>query len=298
MDDDRLADVRAAVDEEVSDPEEQRQLMVLADDLDRHYRGQKRGAWGFTAGVAAAALVLLVGGSYELLNRPLIPVSPAAGSPALAVTAAVPMATEVPAGKIASAYRPAGLALNTTVGLMAGRLADGDTAVLVWNMSESAGPLEEVVLPNANAILTPSQEKTAWFPVASGKAAALGPSWPSQEKTAWFPVVSGRLAALGPSWATVLTLMHRGEPPALSFVALPSGSFPGLPAVPIHYVSGVSPLTGGRLVLVKVAGLDPAYWLINTNGRVMAVGSTLAAPMSTYGTVQQGLPALEQLLGL
>ncbi len=275
VDDDRLADVRAAVDEEVSDPEEQRQLMALADGLDRHYRGQARGAWGFTAGVAAAAVALLVGGTYALLNRPQAPVSPAAGSPAPAVTATVPMATEVPAAKIASAYRPAGLALNTTMGLMAGRLADGDTAVLVWNMGQSAGPLEEVVLPNANAILTPSQEQTAWFPVASGK-----------------------LAAQGPSWATVLTLMRRAEPPALSFVALPSGSFPGLPAVPIDYGSGVSHLTGGRLVLVKVAGLDPAYWLINTNGRVMAVGRTLAAPMSSYGPVQQGLPALEQLLGL
>ncbi len=275
--DDRLADVRAAVDEEVSDPEEQRQLMALADGLDRHYRGRKRGAWGFTAGVAAAAVALLVGGAYALLNHPLAPVSPASGSPPAAVTAAVPMAAELPAAKIAAAYRPAGLAPNTTMGLMAGRLADGDTAVLVWNMSGTAAPLEEVVLPSANAILTPSVEQTAWFPVTARK-----------------------LAGQGSSWASVLMLMGRGAPPALSFVALPSGSFPGFsaPAVPIHYAPGVSHLTGGRLILIKVSGLNPAYWLINTDGQVMAAGQTTAAPLASYGAVQQGLPALEHLLGL
>ena len=275
-DDDRLADVRAAVDAEVSDPEEQRQLMALADGLDRHYRGQKRGAWGFTAGVAAAAVALLVGGAYALLNHPLAAVSPASGAPPAAVSAAVPMATELPAVKIAAAYRPAGLAPNTMMGLMAGRLADGNTAVLVWNMSGSAAPLEEVVLPNANAILVSSVEQTAWWPVTARK-----------------------LAANGSSWVSVLRLMNQGTPPALSFVALPSGSFPGFsaPAVPIHYATGMSHLTGGRLILVKVAGLNPAYWLINTDGQVMAVGQTTAAPLSSYGTVQQGLPALEHLLG-
>lgn len=278
-DDDRLADVRAAVDEEVSDPEEQRQLMALADGLDRHYRGRKRGAWGFTAGVAAAAVALLVGGAYALLNHPLAPVSPANGSPPAAVSAAVPMATELPAAKIAAAYRPAGMAPNATMGLMAGRLADGATAVLVWNMNGTAAPLEEVVLPNANAILSPSVEQTAWFPVTARKLAVDGPSF---------------------SWVTVLKLMAQGTPPQLSFVALPSGSFPGFsaPTVPIRYAPGVSHLTGGRLILIKVSGLNPAYWLINTDGQVMAAGQTTAAPLSSYGTVQQGLPALEHLLGL
>ncbi len=275
--DDRLADVRAAVDEEVSDPEEQRQLMALADGLDRYYRRRQRGGWGFTAGVAAAAVALLVGGAYALLNRPLAPLSAASGSPPAAVAAAVPMATELPNAKIAAAFRPTGLAPNTMMGLMAGRLANGDTAVLVWNMSGSAAPLEEVVLPSASAILTPAVEQTAWWPVTAGK-----------------------LAGQGPSWASVLTLMRRGSPPQLSFVALPSGSFPGFsaPAVPIHYAPGLSPLTGGRLILIKVSGLNPAYWLINTDGQVMAAGPTTAAPLSSYGTVQQGLPALEHLLGL
>ncbi len=276
-DGDRLADVRAAVGQEVSDPEEQRQLMALADGLDRHYRGRQRGAWVFTAGVAAAAAALLVGGTYMLLNRPLAPVSPAGkGSVApLAVAGAVPMATEVPAAHLVPAYRPAGLAPNTLVGLMATKLGSGSTAVLVWNMQGTAAPLEEVVVPAAHDLLVPSVMRPAW----------------------WF-VTSRKVAAQGPSWATARNLIGRQQPPALAFVALPSGSFPGLPTVPIHYAAGVSHFTGGRLLLVQVKGLDPSYWLVNTNGQVVAVGPTLAEPLSSYGPVQHGLAALERLVGL
>ncbi len=280
-DQDRLADVRAALDEEVSDLEEQRQLLAVADGLDRHYQGRRRGAWVFTAGAVAASLALLVGGAYAVLGQAHLTVPSTTQASAAAVTAAVPMAASVPASKLNAAWRPTGVASNTPMGLLAGPLSDGDVAVVVWNFdANSTMPLEEVVVPTKSAILAPSVEQTAWIPVTSRQLFTnLGPT-----------NVTG--------WGSVIRMWKLGQAPNISFAALPSGSFPGLPLVPIRYAAGTAKLAGGRLVLVEVPGVNPSYWLINTDGEVMAAGDTLPAPLASYAPVQHGVAALASLLNL
>jgi hypothetical protein len=288
---DRLADIRQAVDEATADPEEQRQLLAVADELTRHYGGRRRGGWVFTAGAVAAAVGIMAVGAYTVLGRihGPVPSQKALGSGVAVVTSQVPYVTVTAVGKLAAAYRPQGMSPLAEVVLMKDKLANGDTAILVWNpASATTAPVEEVVVPTASAVFTSPGALFGGESVATRnlfllKTLAQGGAGASRSGTK--------------AWSAPESWVAQGQAPPLSLVLLPSGSFPGLPLIPIHYAPGVPELSGGRLVLVQVAGISPAYWLINTDGQVVAAGSNLAEPLSSYGPVQHGLAALEQLLG-